>query len=361
MVKIGLICWKQGGGTTDYLLKKPSKPWKKGLEVKKGEYKGKIPFEKALMKALEYHHDDVEVMFLNKFDEELLRQNDVNFLVSLNLLNFWEKGGPEYKRVYNIMKNPKMNIYPNLKEQFFLYNKGKYLDYYSKKGIPIAPSFYITKNRNPKSILKKAMNKGWESFILKPYRAYANYGIGKFEPGGNNTEKKLSKFLEKHKQYPGFVCQEVMKGFAQFWEVKTLWIQGKYAYYAAMKASKAVFKGYEINDEGDYGTISNSVLNDLKKMGKKIVSHYPKMNQYSNPPLFLRIDFGCCVGNTLDGKSYFLNEIEYAGCANFVGETPTKNAIDYWVDGYYKTALKFKRKKKTVKRKLTRGKRKKYN
>ena len=34
------------------------------------------------------------------------------------------------------------------------------------------------------------------------------------------------------------------------------------------------------------------VEKDLKKMGKKIVSHYPKMNKYSNPPLFLRIDFG---------------------------------------------------------------------
>ena len=88
MVKIGLICWKQGGGTNDYLPKTPMKPWKKGLEVKKGEYKGKIPFEKALMKALEYHHNDVEIMFINKFDEKLLLQNDVNFLVSLNLLNF---------------------------------------------------------------------------------------------------------------------------------------------------------------------------------------------------------------------------------------------------------------------------------
>ena len=50
MIKIGMICWKQGGGTTDYVLPKPFKAWKQGLEiVKKGEHKGKIPLEKAII------------------------------------------------------------------------------------------------------------------------------------------------------------------------------------------------------------------------------------------------------------------------------------------------------------------------
>mgnify|MGYP000117776067 CR=1 FL=1 len=71
MVKIGMICWKQGGGTNDYILQKPFKPWKKGLEVvKKGKYTGKIPFEKALIAAMEHKYDDIEIMYLNKFDEE---------------------------------------------------------------------------------------------------------------------------------------------------------------------------------------------------------------------------------------------------------------------------------------------------
>ena len=87
MVKIGLVCWKQGGGTNDYI--KPKKqPWLRDVTiVKKGKYKGLIPFEKALQAALEYNYDDVEVMFINKFDESKLEKNDVNFLVSLNLLD----------------------------------------------------------------------------------------------------------------------------------------------------------------------------------------------------------------------------------------------------------------------------------
>ena len=43
MVKIGIISWKQGGGTNDYILPKPARPWKKDLKVvEKGTYKGKI-------------------------------------------------------------------------------------------------------------------------------------------------------------------------------------------------------------------------------------------------------------------------------------------------------------------------------
>jgi hypothetical protein len=70
MVKIGLICWKQGGGTNDYIQPDKSKTWHKGLPiVKKGEFKGLIPFEKALHAALEHNYSDVEVMYMNSFNE----------------------------------------------------------------------------------------------------------------------------------------------------------------------------------------------------------------------------------------------------------------------------------------------------
>ena len=38
MVKIGLVCWKQGGGTNDYV--KPKQPWLNKVKiVQKGQYK----------------------------------------------------------------------------------------------------------------------------------------------------------------------------------------------------------------------------------------------------------------------------------------------------------------------------------
>ena len=54
-------------------------------------------------------------------------------LVSLNLLAAWEKSDAEYKRVLKLMQKPSLNFYPNLKEQFFLFDKGDYIKYYEKR------------------------------------------------------------------------------------------------------------------------------------------------------------------------------------------------------------------------------------
>jgi hypothetical protein len=355
MVKIGMICWKQGGGTNDYILQKPSKPWKKGLEVvKKGKYKGKIPLEKAIISAMESKYDDIEIMYLNKFDEEKMRKNDINFLVSLNLLFAWEKGTKEYNRVYKLMKDPSINIYPNLKEQNFLFNKGDYLEYYKKKGIPIAPTFVVKKDRNINRIIENVKRHGWKSFVLKPHYAYANIGIGKFDIDKPDVKDKVSKYLTKHKRFPGFVCQEVMDGFAKFWEVKSFWLDGKFKYYVAMKAADKVFSEEKIYGENpnEFGKVSTPVLNEIKRMSKKIIKDYPKdLNKYSKPPMYLRIDFGCCMNNTMDGKSYFLNEIEFAGCATFSEESGLKNFTELWAENYYKKALEFRSKSsKRIKR-----------
>ena len=374
MVKIGLICWKQGGGTNDYV--KPAKqPWLKDVKiVKKGQYKGLIPFEKALQAALIHKYDDVEVSFINKFDEKLLEKNDVNFLVSLNLLAAWEKSDAEYERVLKLMQKPSLNFYPNLKEQFFLFDKGDYLKYYEKKGIPIAPTFVVRGPGNASKILQKVKREGWKSFVLKPHRAYANIGIGKFDKklsamnsiasksiqsdkilhssvSNPNVEKEVSDFLTKNKKFPAFVCQEVMNGFAKFWEIKSFWINGKFKYYVAMKAADKVFsesKIYGSNPE-EFGTVSPKVLKDIKRMGKKVVELFPKMNKHSQPPLYLRIDFGCCRDNAMDGESYFLNEVEYAGCAIFTMEGNHPNPFDLWLNAYYKKAKEFEPKEKSGK------------
>ena len=347
MVKIGIISWKQGGGTNDYILPKPARPWKKDLKVvEKGTYKGKIPFEKALIAAMEYKYDDVEIMYINKFDEKLMKQNDINFLVSLNLLFAWEKSDKEYKRVYKLMEDPSITIYPNIKEQMFLFNKGDYLEYYAKKGIPIAPTFVVKKDRNVRRLIAKVEEKGWSSFVLKPHYAYANIGIGKFDVDEPGVKDKVAKYLTKHKRFPGFVCQEVMDGFAKFWEVKSFWLDGEFKYYVAMKAADMVFSESKIYGDNPnfFGKVNPSVLKDLKAMGKKVVEHYPKnLNTHSNPPMYLRIDFGCCMGNTMDGTSYFLNEVEFAGCAIFTEESGLKNFTELWAKTYYQKAKEFEK------------------
>jgi hypothetical protein len=363
MVKIGLVCWKQGGGANDYISPDKTKTWLKGLTVaKKGEFKGLIPFEKALQAGLEYKYKDVEVMFINKFDESKLKQNDVNFLVSLNLLAAWEKSDQEYNRVLKLMQKPSLNFYPNLKEQFYLFDKGDYLKYYESKGIPIAPTFVVRKDRNPKKIITMARNKGWKSLVLKPHRGYGNWGIGRFDTDSSNAEKKLQTFLTKNKKFPAFVCQEVMEGFARFWEIKSFWLHGEFKYYIAMKASGAVFSGSKIHDPlKDFGKIKPEILTKIKTMGKKIIKLFPTLNPKSKPPLYLRLDFGCCLGNTLDGSSYFLNEIEYAGCAIFTDEArkiyKVKDVLEIWIKAYYKKAKEFEKKGRSTTKRRKKDKR----
>ena len=90
------------------------------------------------------------------------------------------------------MKNKKNKIYPPLKEQFFLYNKGDYLKYFESKGIPIAPTFLIKKNRNVDTILKTIKQKGWKSFVVKPDYAYANIEIAKYDINSSTSTSYYS-------------------------------------------------------------------------------------------------------------------------------------------------------------------------
>ena len=168
---------------------------------------------------------------------------------------------------------------------------------------------------------------------MKAYYAYANYSVKRFDMDDKNVAKKLQKYLIKNKSYPAFICQEVMIGFASKWEVKSFWINGKFAYYVATKACDQVFDDDEIYKkcESDIGSVSPKILRQIKEMGAKVVKKYPS----KTTPLFLRIDFGCCLGNTLDTSKYFLNEIEYAGCGIFM---EVKQTLHHWRDGYYQKA-----------------------
>jgi hypothetical protein len=345
MIKIGLI----GGQLGEYV---PGTPYRKWMDDFPNRYYKKNTdeylFEQALASSMEKTYKNVKVTYIPRFNEKKIQENDINFLAGNNLLNAWDGGPEEYKRVYKIMTNKKNNIYPPLKEQFFLYNKGDYLKHFEKNGIPIAPTFLIKKNRDVDLILRKVKRQGWKSFVLKPYYAYANYGIKRFDMDDKKIVKKLQTYFPKNKKYPAFICQEVMNGFKTKWEIKSYWINGDMKYYVATKACDQVFTPDEIYDKcPDFvkKTVSPQIVKQVKQLGKKVINAYPSpvVNGKKTKPLYLRIDFGCCQGNTLDTSKYFLNEIEYAGCGLF---TELKNVLHHWRDGYYQKAMELYKHKK---------------
>jgi len=357
MVKIGIL-----GGRLGEM--NPAYPYRKWMDNVPEEHFSDdwILNEAALVAAIEHKYEDAEVVYLKNFNEKTLQKNDVNFLVGVNLLNAWHTSPKMYEKWLKIMKNKKNNIYPPLSEQMFLYNKGDYLKYFEKRGIPIAPTFLIKpKNqRDSLKIINKVKKQGWNSFVIKPDYAFANIEIAKYDLEDsnilvtdnyyseemNNTEKsqtfytelsenneeviqkELNKYLNLTKKFPGLVCQQKMKGFVRFWEVKTFWLDGEYKYHVAMKAWPP---------PESFGTISKNDLDRLKILGEKVLENMPKtkINGKYIKPLFVRIDFGCCQGNTLDNTKYFLNEVEYAGCGTF---TDVKNVFHYWPKVYYEKA-----------------------
>ena len=209
MVKIGIM-----GGKTEELTELYSKKkWMKNIPKKYLIDKYFVNSEIGLVTSIEYKYPDAEVTYIKDYDEKKLQKNDINFLVGTNLLDAFYHSKERYEKRLKIVKNKKNNIWPPYSEQKFLYNKGQYLLYFQKHGIPIAPTFLIGKQRNVKSILQKVKQNKWKEFVLKPEFAYANINIAKFDMNDNHLEKYLQKYLDKNEKYPGFVCQEKMIGF----------------------------------------------------------------------------------------------------------------------------------------------------
>ena len=61
------------------------------------------------------------------------------------------------------------------------------------------------------------------------------------------------------------------------------------------------------------------------------------------PPVMVRMDFGCCLGNTLNKNKYFLNEMENQACNYFAtsNKYPKMNVnkvMNIYADAFYKNA-----------------------
>jgi len=330
MLRIGII----GGKLYEMVSLDPYRKWMDDLDPVDIEG-GCTYIEKAYVASINHKYKDVECTYIDKFDEKLLQANDVNFIVGMNILNAFQINRKQYEKQLKIMKNPKNNIYPPHREQQFLFHKGDYHEYFIKRGIQMAPTFVIRKDRNAKKIINKIKELGWKSFVVKPEYAYANIKIVKYDIDEKGVEKKLERYLIETKKYPGWVCQEMMIGFKKYWEIKSFWINGKYKYHLAIVAD--VFDNEEL-----FGKADKQLIDQIKPLGEKIVKIFPKtkINGKEIMPPMLRLDFGCCQGNTLDKNKYFFTEMEYAGCGTFVDYNP--NHLRHYTDVYYEKAKEIK-------------------
>lgn len=316
MISIGFIIGKKLDEINykDYSKKELDYlPDKYTVSVKSAQDGYIIPVDAALGWYIkEKYNVNVNLIKPSEINEDILMRNNVNYIIGFELTDLLSeigmgKGNRErYNTIEKIFKNSrKYNIHPSWRVQNFINQKGKYLRHLEKAGVPIAPT-YLVKTRDNftlKSIRKiftNLRNKGWDSFVVKPEGAAGSFGFIKISI--NDDPKKLQAHLNRFKNiFKTFIFQETMKGFSKFVEIRTFWYGEKFAYAIGTRDSS-------IGAEKVIKVPSNS-LEVCKNLSKKIFKAIPQLKD----SVIVRMDFGCCRGNTLDNNLYFLNEVELEG------------------------------------------------
>jgi hypothetical protein len=164
---------------------------------------------------------------------------------------------------------------------------------------------------------KRIGNKAWKGIIVKPsYGGYAA-GIKVFKDIGRTKNTTLAKYFRtlKHAEFPSVTIQQFVPSFSQHFELRTYWLNEKYAYTIGTLTNAVGGTGLTINDEDTFeregGSLPDHVWRRIKSLGADVIKALPR---YPWPYPILRIDFGCCIGSDQCADTYFVNEVETMAC-----------------------------------------------
>ena len=349
-LKIGfLLNYKKAEKKKDELfnINSRSTPWiKKGYESK---YQKNIinhtfvPDDVALGIYLEYTYPNVIVDYItpDEISSKRFKQNDIVFVLIYDLLEaFHLKDKSNFYKYKQTLKSCK-NVYPPYQYQKFINNKCIYYKYLFEKGIPVAPTYCISKlkwfSKNPdtyvKNLLSKIKTKKWNSFITKPVYGQESIDFSSYKACNNTVKKcksercfkakiipqkstldcqktKLLKYLTKNvPKYNGIIIQNYIEGFDKKKpEIRTFFINGIYAYSIITDDNNAYCP---VQEGGKYKKISDEEWNYIRLFSKKVMDTLPKLNLpgMMKHPILTRID----IGSGLEGVpyTYFINEVEF--------------------------------------------------
>ena len=116
------------------------------------------------------------------------------------------------------------------------------------------------------------------------------------------TEAKLKSYLNKliKQGFKKLLIQPFVSEFLKFYEIKTIWLNGKFQYAYGQKVTSEV-------DDLLQDQIDPKLLRMLINKGKTVIELLQKNFE---TPLIVRIDWGCCLQNDNICRDYYLNEIE---------------------------------------------------
>ena len=316
-MRIGFIVGKKDDTVADNFYNKVAKLPQKYQAKIRGNYV--IPVDAALAWYIQQKYNvTVDILKPTTLTKLKLLKNDINFPIGFDLLDAkWSRKKGLDQLFKQILYYKKYHIAPTWKLQNFVYNKGLYLKFLESKGIPIAPTFLVkAKNtvfgpQSIRNIIIKVINRNWTTFIIKPDGGMESKLVLKLNLNDINLAKKLKKYLDQNRhKFPRFIFQEAMKGFIKYPEIRTFWFDEKFAYSIGTIDSAPVPP--RKTGEEKVIKVPNNSLRQCKKIAKTVLKVLPK-EYYKGKflkPIMVRIDFGCCQGNSLNSLKYFVNEVE---------------------------------------------------
>ena len=220
-----------------------------------------------------------------------------------------------------LMKTTTAKVTPDAEFQEFILSKKTYMNYFIKKGIPIIDTIFFNinnykKNKNNAKKLLIKIDKTFDGPI------YCKPELGAFAQGSkmfnNVTYTGLKKYLDSLVKYgyQNLLIQPYVSEFLKFYEIKTIWMNGKYQY---AYGTKVLADSEDVQEE----ELDQKLLKILKKKGKEVIDILSKDFEL---PFIIRIDWGCCLLNDNVCRDYFLNEIE---CCPTMGAND-KRGLDFF-------------------------------
>uniref|UniRef100_A0A6C0I8F2 ATP-grasp domain-containing protein n=1 Tax=viral metagenome TaxID=1070528 RepID=A0A6C0I8F2_9ZZZZ len=244
------------------------------------------------------------------------KQNDIVFVIIYDLLEAFHLSDRLKFLKYKLALKNSNNVYPPYEYQKFINNKCTYYKYLSKKNIPVAPTYCITRQKwflkNPdnyvNNLVAKIKHNKWESIVAKPVYGQESLDFAKFM-GIAKKKVQLKNYLTRNvPKYKSIVLQEYIKGFDKNNpEIRMYFINGKYMYSIVTTNYRI---GPPVQENGTY-KIPSKNWSYLRQLSQSVMDSLPKLDLPGDfkSPILTRID----IGSGLEGVpyGYFVNEIEF--------------------------------------------------
>lgn len=361
MVKIAFIV---GKSSDNYPLKYTSRKASRWLKTQSKNFTDfidtddhEVPSDVAMAMYLaeKYPRSTIDcIMGYDVKSKKQLDDYDVVFVIYDAIEVFHcNKGGnktclKDMRAFERAVKNTRAFVYPYPNFHKYIIVKPSYYKDLKKSGIPVANFFKITPSTASKDVdafRRRVERKGWKGIIIKPSYAGYSLGIKVMKNFSRVKNKTIKNWFNKLKDFgfPNVTVQEFVPDFGDHFEIRTYWINGRYA-YSVGTLTKAVGTGDGLPIDGkdtfvsEGGKIPDKIKTKLQKLAKEVMK---SIKQYPETHPLLRIDFGCCLDESGCEGSYFVNEIETMA-ANMLADETDYPVVEKVAEASYKFANKVK-------------------